>query len=99
MSAPTSRSLSKVNRTPLAETFRVNAEISLSCSSPADSITGSESGNRTAQRTSCRTWAGAGALGGSGESGFSGLIVVPLSINPAATVSAFIYLAYGTKVS
>jgi len=90
MSAPTSRSLSNVKSTPLADTFRVDAGISPSSSAPADSITGSESGKRTAHRTS---WWPCAALGGSGESGLSELIIVTLSINPAATVSAFIYLA------
>jgi hypothetical protein len=59
-SEPTLKSLSKENRTPLADTLRVRASVS---SSPVDSTTGNVRGNRTAQRTSCRPDLVTGPLG------------------------------------
>jgi hypothetical protein len=50
ISSPDDTGLSSSKTTPLAETFRVTAAIS---SLPEDKTTCSESGKRTAQRTSC----------------------------------------------
>ena len=97
MSFPTGNALSREKSTPLAEMFRVSAGISPSA---VESTTGRASGNRTAQRTSCRPFAVACAPNGSRASAFCSVIRVrPIGMNSVVTVSSFVHLAQGTKVS
>jgi len=97
MSFPTGNALSREKSTPLAEMFRVRAGISPSA---VDSTTGSASGNRTAQRTSCRPFAVACAPNGSRASAFCSVIRFgPIGMNSVVTVASFVHLAQGTKVS
>jgi hypothetical protein len=70
-SKPTGKFLLRAKRTPLAEIFLVRPAISLV---PAESTTGRERGNLTAQRTSCRPCAVTGLSDRSGDSGFKEFI-------------------------
>jgi hypothetical protein len=85
-----------VNKTPLAETFRVWA---VNSDLPIESTTGSARGKRTAQRTSWRGLGGAGTCDWALISDFIAFMVTtPTTMVSMATLANFSVSTHGTKV-
>ena len=97
ISLPTYNGSSISKSTPLAETLTVIAAHS---TLPAATTTGSASGNRTAQRTSCCAWDGAGTAGESDDLDFEVrfIVSIPEPKGTYLTLTDFFGSTQGTKV-
>jgi hypothetical protein len=97
LAPPTFNGSSSSKSTPLAETLTVIAAHS---TLPAATTTGSASGNRTAQRTSCCAWDGAGTAGESDDLDFEVrfIVSIPEPKGTYLTLTDFFGSTQGTKV-